>query len=190
MWKLCATGAAMSAALVVSGCGGGPSLGGWLSNSYITPAADQPTAKITFAGQSDDPNVLVFLITQSPGAWTPSGERQIIMLTANRPWDGIPAHGSFNTINKSFEEADRTIAFGSSGPLYFSAFLANGEFTYGSGGGGSTYTCEIGFTFTPEPNHEYAATVVGENGFCTVELKDKANGRVPASYDTYSPRRR
>ncbi len=112
------------------------------------------------------------------------------MLTGNRPWDSIPVNGSFNTISKSYEEADRTITFSATGPLYFSAFLANGEFTYGSGYTGRTYTCEVGFTFTPKPEHDYTVEIVGRTGRCTVTMRDNATGSAPESFRIYDPDRR
>lgn len=182
MGKLCATGVMACLALAIGGCSAGPDFGAWLPNSYMTPTLGEPTARITFAVQSDA-RVDGYMFTQSSGPFTPSGSRQILMFADKETWDKIPADASYNTITHSYEEADRTITFKASGPLYFTASLTD---TYGIWAS----SCVIGFSFIPEPEHEYSATFkVRQDGACTATVTDNATGFTPRSFDTYAPRR-
>lgn len=182
MWKLLTIGAMMGTALTVGGCARGPILGGMLPNSYIVPATGEPTARISFAAQSEA-KVMGYTFTQSTGPFTPANNRQILMFADRVHWDSLQPHGSYNTINNSYLEVDRTITFSASGPLYFTA---NATDAYGI----SVWSCGVGFTFTPEPTHEYSAKMVVQGQACGVVLIDKKNGLTPASFRTYDPHRR
>lgn len=181
MWKLSALACATALALGLGGCSADGGAGSLLSNSYITPAAGSPTALITFAGESNDPELSGYQIIQSPGPWTPSA-RHILILSGPTGWAEIPPGQSYNTINQSQAEADRTIPFEADKPVYFTGVLHDGPY--------QTYTCSIGVSFVPVAGRSYTVTFIGRDYACSAAVVDRDSGATPSTMRLYEPVRR
>lgn len=177
MWKLLTLAAALALTSGIGGCsidGGGGSL---LPNSYIRPLETNLTARITFTGESNDPELSGYQIYQSTGPWTPTSRRNMLILSGPSGWADIPPGGSYNTVTKSVADADRTMLFTARQPVYFTGVLGNGN----------TYTCSVGVTFAPAPDRAYTVKFIGHNYNCTATVVDDETGETPPTLQLYAP---
>jgi len=170
---------AVVAALGAGGCVAGPDWGAALPNSYLPPSEGAPTAEITFSTRSDVPDLIGFALDQSRGPWAPTSNRAILFFAGPDGWEGIPPGGSYNTVARSFEAADRSMIFAATEPLYFAIEAKS----LGA-------DCTLGFSFTPAANGLYTAHFEGDRERCSVQVVDTATGAVPDSFRVYDPPRR